>query len=232
MACLSFPQRLRGPIAKAVGEKLHRKNPHALPAVGKVVVAVGINKSRMDSKETHEYVEGCLMKITGQKPVFTRARKAIANFKVRAGLVVGAKVTLRGRHMEEFLDRFLSYALPRIRDFRGLPARLDGHGNYCIGIRDHSIFPEVPPPDANQIFGLEVQITTTAKTDEEALVLLREMGVPFRREGKEGRADRSPPVQAVEDGEGKEGKGRKAKKAGGSVDPCAHATDTEADSAS
>ena len=180
MAYLSFHQRLRGPIAKAVGEKLHRKNPHALPAVGKVVVAVGINKSRMDSKETHEYVEGCLMKITGQKPVFTRARKAIANFKVRAGLVVGAKVTLRGRHMEEFLDRFLSYALPRIRDFRGLPARLDGHG----------------------------------------------------KEGKEGRADRSPPVQAVEDGEGKEGKGRKAKKAGGSVDPCAHATDTEADSAS
>ncbi len=122
------------------------------------------------------------MKITGQKPVFTRARKAISNFKTREGLIVGCCVTLRGRSMEEFLDRLVSYAIPRIRDFRGLPGKLDGHGNYSVGLKDHSIFPEVPAPEAKQIFGLQIVITTTAKTDEQAMALLRQIGMPIKIE--------------------------------------------------
>lgn len=125
------------------------------------------------------YISDCLEKMTGQKPVFTNARMSISSFKVREGMVVGAKVTLRGNQMEQFLDRLISYTLPRIRDFRGLPTKLDGHGNYAIGLRDHSVFPEVPPPDAKQIFGLQIQITTTAKTDEAGKLLLKEMGMPF-----------------------------------------------------
>lgn len=184
MAYATLHDRLKGDIAKAVSKELNVKNAHALPRIEKVVVNVGINKSKMDSKEMHAYVEESLMKITGQKPVFTKARKAISNFKTRQGLVVGAMVTLRGKKMEEFLDRLLSYALPRIRDFRGLPTKLDGKGNYAIGLRDHSIFPEVPPPDAKQIFGLQVQVTTTAKDNASAMALLKAMGFPFRPEKK------------------------------------------------
>lgn len=181
MAYDTLHNRLRGPIAKNLSSTLKIKNVHALPSLEKVTVNVGINKSKMDSKETHAYVEDSLMKITGQKPVFTLARKAISNFKTREGMKVGCRVTLRGKQMEEFLDRLISYAIPRIRDFRGLPTKLDGQGNYSIGIRDHSIFPEVPAPDAKQIFGMQVVITTTAKNDEEGRALLKEMGMPFKR---------------------------------------------------
>ncbi|PIR52964.1 50S ribosomal protein L5 [Candidatus Peregrinibacteria bacterium CG10_big_fil_rev_8_21_14_0_10_49_10] len=184
MAYDTLHSRLRGPIAKSLSTELGIRNPNALPGIEKVVVNVGINKSRMDSKEMREYVADCLMKITGQKPIMTRARKAISNFKTREGLVVGAVVTLRGKNMEQFLDRLISYVLPRIRDFRGLPRKLDGHGNYAIGIRDHSIFPEVPPPDAKQIFGMQIQITTTADTDDHAMALLKQVGIPFRPEKK------------------------------------------------
>lgn len=188
MAYQTLHERLRGPIAKAVGKKLGINNVHALPHVEKVTVNVGINKSKMDSKEVHAYIEDCLQKITGQKPVFTRTNKAISNFKTRSGMIVGCRVTLRGRNMEEFLDRLISYALPRVRDFRGLPTKLDGHGNYSIGLKDHSIFPEVPPPDAKQIFGLQIVITTTAQNDEQAKALLEEMQMPFKRsKGKEGK---------------------------------------------
>lgn len=181
MAYQTLHDRLRGPIAKEVGKKLNITNVHALPKIEKVTVNVGINKSKMDSKEVHKYIDDCLQKITGQKPVFTRTSKAISNFKTRTGMVVGCRVTLRGDNMEMFLDRLISYVIPRIRDFRGLNAKLDGNGNYSIGLKDHSIFPEVPPPDAKQIFSLQVVITTTAKNDEEGLVLLKEMGVPFKR---------------------------------------------------
>lgn len=184
MAYVTLHDRLRGPVRKALQEELKTKNVHALPRIEKVVVNVGINKSKMDSKETHEYVMKCLEQITGQKPVFRRTRKAISNFKTRVGLVVGASVTLRGRKMEEFLDRLISYSLPRIRDFRGLPRKLDGRGNYAIGLRDHSIFPEVPAPDAKQLFGLQIQITTTAENDKEGMALLQAIGIPFRSEKK------------------------------------------------
>src|SRR3989344_4612897 len=174
--------RLRGPIREALKEQLKIKNIHALPRIEKVILNVGINKSKMDSKEIHAYIGECLSTITGLKPVYTKARVAISNFKTRQGLVVGAKVTLRGKRMEEFIDRLLSTALPRIRDFRGLPSRLDGQGNYAIGLKDHTIFPEVPAVDAGKIFGLQIQLTTTAKDDASARALLKEIGMPFTPE--------------------------------------------------
>jgi len=121
--------------------------------------------------------------ITGQKPVVTKARKSIAGFKIREGMPIGAKVTLRGARMWEFLDRLVSIALPRIRDFRGLsPASFDGRGNYSLGIREQIIFPEIDYDDVETIRGLDVTITTTADSDEEAFALLRELGLPFREE--------------------------------------------------
>ncbi|MFA7682171.1 MAG: 50S ribosomal protein L5 [Candidatus Peribacteraceae bacterium] len=182
MKYVSLHDRLRKDIAQELKKELKITNMYALPRLEKVVVNVGINKSKMDSKEMHAYVADCLAKITGQKSVFTKARIAISNFKTRQGIVVGAMVTLRGRRMEEFLDRLISYTLPRIRDFRGLSAKCDGHGNYAIGIRDHSIFTEIPLPDAKQVFGLQVQITTTTNNDDHARLLLKKMGLPFRPE--------------------------------------------------
>lgn len=156
------------------------KNIHALPRLDRVVVNVGINKSKMDGKELQEYIVDCMSRITGQKPVRRTARKAISNFKIREGNVVGVMVTLRGKQMEDFLDRLVSYVLPRIRDFRGIPAKLDGHGNYALGLKEHSVFPEIPPSDAFKTFGLQIQVTTTAKNDEEGKLLLKQIGFPFR----------------------------------------------------
>ncbi len=184
MAYESLHKRLNGSIKKALHEELKIKNGHALPRVDKVIVNVGINRAKMEGKEMREYIGENLAKITGQKPVFTRSGKAISNFKIRENMVVGAMVTLRGAQMEWFLDRLISYVLPRIRDFRGLPTKLDGHGNYSIGLRDHSIFPEVPLPDPKQIFGMQILIATTAKNDEEGRALLKQMGVPFKRDQK------------------------------------------------
>jgi large subunit ribosomal protein L5 len=192
MSYLSLHDRLRGPIAQALQKELGIQNVHALPRLTKVTVNVGINKTKMDSKELHEYIVDCLKKITGQKAVLRTTRKAISNFKTREGSIVGAMVTLRGRRMEEFLDRLLSYVLPRIRDFRGLPSKMDGRGNYAIGLRDQSIFPELPPPEAGKIFGLQIQLTTTAGRDDYGKALLKQIGMPFQPErtrakaGKEG----------------------------------------------
>lgn len=185
MAYKTLHERLQGPVRDVLKKDLGIDNVHALPRLEKVVVNVGINKSKMDSKEMHAYIEDSLQRITGQKPVFTLARKAISNFKTREGMKVGAMVTLRGKHMEEFLDRLLSYGLPRIRDFRGLSTKLDGQGNYAIGLKDHSIFPEVPPPDAKQIFSMQIVIKTTAEDDEQGRALFKAIGMPFRREKKE-----------------------------------------------
>lgn len=178
----SLHERLRGPIAEALKKELGVKNTHALPRLQKVVINVGINKTKMDGKEIQEYIGETLKRITGQKPVFRAARIAISNFKTRKGLVVGAMVTLRGKRMEEFLDRLISYVLPRIRDFRGLPGKLDGQGNYAIGLRDHTIFPEVPSADATKIFGMQIQITTTAGRDDRGRALLKQMQMPFAPE--------------------------------------------------
>ena len=177
-------QRLRGPIAKALQEELGIKNLHALPRLQKVIVNVGINKTKMDSKEIHEYIAETLKRITGQKPIFRAARIAISNFKTRQGGTVGAMVTLRGKKMEAFLDRLVSYVLPRIRDFRGLPTKLDGQGNYALGLKEQTMFPEIPTADLQKTFGLQIQITTTAKNDAQAKLLLKLIGVPFRPDRK------------------------------------------------
>lgn len=184
MAYATLHDRLRGPIRTALGTELGIKNIHALPRIEKVVVNVGINRARMEGKEMQEYVLDSLRRITAQKPVLRVSRMAISNFKIRKGMVVGAMVTLRGRNAEEFLDRLISYVLPRIRDFRGLPAKLDGNGNYAIGLTDHTVFPEVPATDVQKSFGLQIQISTTAQTDDEARLLLKQMGMPFRPEKK------------------------------------------------
>jgi large subunit ribosomal protein L5 len=181
MTYVSLHDRLRGPITEALKKELGVTNIHALPRLQKVIVNVGLNKTKMDSKELHEYIGESLRLITGQKPVYVATNKAISNFKTRKGLIVGVKVTLRGRQMEEFVDRLVSYVLPRIRDFRGLPTKLDGRGNYAIGLNDHSIFPEIAPPEANKIFGMQIQITTNAGSDEAGRALLKQIGMPFLR---------------------------------------------------
>jgi large subunit ribosomal protein L5 len=176
--------RLRGPIADSLKKELGITNLHALPRLKKVTVNVGINRSKMEGKEMQEYIIDSLSKITGQKPVTRLSKKAISNFKIRKGLVVGAMVTLRGQRMEAFLDRLVSYVLPRIRDFRGLPTKLDGNGNYAIGLKEHTMFPEIPSADLQKTFGLQIQITTTAKNDAEAKLLLKHIGIPFRPDRK------------------------------------------------
>ena len=184
MTYSTLHDRLRGPIATALKQELKIKNIHALPRLSKVTVNVGINRSKMEGKEMLEYINESLMKITGQKPVQRLSKKAISNFKIRKGLVVGAMVTLRGKSMETFLDRLVSYVLPRIRDFRGLPIKLDGNGNYALGLKEQTMFPEIPSADLQKTFGLQIQITTTAKTDEEGRLLLKLIGVPFRPDRK------------------------------------------------
>ena len=188
MAYLSLHDRLRGPIAEALKKELGVKNTHALPRLSKVIVNVGINRSKMEGKDVQEMISDGLRKITGQKPIFRPSRKAISNFKIREGLIVGAMVTLRGKRMEAFVDRLVSYVLPRIRDFRGLPTKLDGHGNYAIGLTDHSIFPEIPSTDLTKTFGMQIQITTTAGNDAAGKALLKQIGMPFRPDRKSAEA--------------------------------------------
>ncbi len=185
MAYATLHDRLRGPIADALKKELGIKNLHALPHLQKVIVNVGINRSQMEGKDVQDFISDALQKITGQRPVFRPARKAISNFKIRQGLIVGAMVTLRGKHMEAFLDRLISYVLPRIRDFRGIPSKFDGQGNYALGLKDHTVFPEIPSIDITRTFGMQIQVTTSAKNDEQAKALLKAIGFPFRT----GRGD-------------------------------------------
>jgi large subunit ribosomal protein L5 len=180
MTYQTLHDRLRGPISEALKKELGVKNVHALPKITKVIVNVGINRSKFEGKETQQYIGEALQMITGQKPVFRGARKAISNFKVRQGLIVGAVVTLRGKRMEEFVDRLVSYVLPRIRDFRGIPSKFDGHGNYALGLKDHSVFPEIPSEDFQKTFGLQIQVSTNATSDEAGKALLKQVGFPFR----------------------------------------------------
>lgn len=182
MAYKTLHNRLKTTIKDHLHKDLSIKNPHALPRITKVVLNTGLNKSKMDSKETHQYVFDCMAEIAGQKPVFTTTSKSISNFKIREGMTTGVMVTLRGKRAEDFLDRLISVVLPRVRDFRGIKAKLDGNGNYNLGIKDHSIFPEIAPPDARQIFSMQVQITTTAETNEQAKALLDRMGMPFMQD--------------------------------------------------
>lgn len=162
-------------------EEFGYKNPMQVPSVEKIVVNMGVGESTADSKKASTAAADLAL-IAGQAPVITRARKAIATFKVREGMPLGCKVTLRKTRMYEFLDRLVTIALPRVRDFRGLnPKSFDGRGNYALGIKEHLVFPEINYDRAEQIWGMDVIIATTAKTDEEARALLRHLNFPFRQ---------------------------------------------------
>ncbi len=175
--------RLKETYAKEVRKKLADefkiKNPMALPKIEKVVINMGVGEAIQNAKLLDTASEE-LSTITGQKPVITRAKKSIASFKLREGQAIGTMVTLRGEKMYEFLDRLINIALPRVRDFRGVPTRsFDGRGNYTLGIRDHLIFPEIDPGKVDKSKGMNITIVTTAPNDEQARFLLRELGMPF-----------------------------------------------------
>lgn len=165
----------------ALQEKFSYGNVHQIPTITKVVLNSGFGKED-DRKAAAENVIEDLGKITGQRPVPTQSKIAISNFKLRIGDVIGARVTLRGRRMWEFLDRFINVAAPTIRDFRGLSVKsFDGRGNYTIGVGDHTIFPEVELDKVNRTIGFDMTIVTTAETDDEARELLALLGMPFRK---------------------------------------------------
>ncbi len=174
-------------------KKFGHANLHQVPVVTKIVLNSGI-KATAD-KNHLAYVTEELTKISGQRPVVTRAKLSISNFKLREGQAVGVKVTLRGAAMYDFLVRLINVALPCIRDFRGVPAKLDGQGNYSLGVTDHSIFPEVSVESASASIGLDICITTTAHSDEEGRELLRLLGFPFRKSTSE-TAEAEAPVAA------------------------------------
>jgi large subunit ribosomal protein L5 len=173
-------QRYRTEIVPALTQEFSFANVMQVPGVTKVVVNMGVGEAARDSK----LIEGAirdLTEITGQKPQVTKARKSIAQFKLREGQPIGAHVTLRGDRMWEFLDRLLSVALPRIRDFRGLsPKQFDGNGNYTFGLNEQSMFHEIDQDKIDRVRGMDITIVTTAKTDDEGRALLRQLGFPFK----------------------------------------------------
>ena len=172
-------ERYRNDIIKAMTEEFGYTNPHQVPTLVKVVVNTGVGEAAKDSKVIDGAVAD-LTAITGQKPVVTKARKSIAQFKLREGMPIGAHVTLRGNRAWEFLDRLVNLALPRIRDFRGLSDRqFDGQGNYTFGLTEQTVFHEIDPDQIDRVRGFDITVVTTAKTDDEGRALLRALGFPF-----------------------------------------------------
>ncbi|SOB87478.1 LSU ribosomal protein L5P [Sphingomonas guangdongensis] len=166
-------------IAKAMTEKFGYANAMEVPKLDKIVINMGVGEATQDKKKV-EQAASEMEKIAGQKPVVTKAKKSIAQFKLREGMPIGCKVTLRRERMYEFLDRLVTIALPRVRDFRGLnPKSFDGRGNYAMGLKEQLIFPEISYDSVDKIRGMDIIVTTTAKTDEEARELLRLFGFPF-----------------------------------------------------
>jgi large subunit ribosomal protein L5 len=184
MAETAYEPRLKRHYAEVVRPRLVEqfgyKNAMQVPTLDKVVLNMGVGEATQDTKKVQAAL-GDLALISGQKPAMTRARKSIAGFKVRENMPIGAKVTLRGPRMYEFVDRLVNIALPRVRDFRGLnPKSFDGRGNYALGIKEHIIFPEINYDKAEQIWGMDVVVCTTARTDDEAHALLAAFNFPFR----------------------------------------------------
>src|SRR3569623_1616518 len=170
-----YKQRIR----KAMRERFGYTNEMQIPKIDKIVINMGIGEAVADSKKVASAMTD-LAKIAGQKPVSSKARLSIASFKVREGMTIGAKVTLRQDRMYEFLDRLITIALPRVKDFRGLkPTSFAGRGNYAMGLREHIVFPEINYDQIDQVWGMDIIVTTTAKTDEEARELLKEFQFPF-----------------------------------------------------
>ena len=168
-------------VRKKIQDQFGIKNPMAVPKIEKVVLNMGMGEAISNAKILDSAVDE-LGQITGQKPIITKAKKSIASFKLREGQSIGAMVTLRGEKMYEFLDRLISTALPRVRDFRGVPSKsFDGRGNYTLGIRDHLIFPEIDITKVDKAKGMNITIVTNAKDDDQARFLLRELGLPFTK---------------------------------------------------
>ncbi|MEX0701560.1 MAG: 50S ribosomal protein L5 [Planctomycetales bacterium] len=171
-------------IVPALLERLGRDNVHAVPKLEKIVVNMGVGRAGQDRKLLDEAAADLAM-ITGQKPQITRSRKAVAAFRLREGMEIGCRVTLRRQRMYEFLDRLISLALPRVRDFRGLnPNAFDGSGNYSLGLNEQLVFPEIDADKVKNVQGMNITIVTTAATNEEGRALLQEFGMPFRAEGE------------------------------------------------
>ncbi|OGY92775.1 MAG: 50S ribosomal protein L5 [Candidatus Komeilibacteria bacterium RIFCSPLOWO2_01_FULL_53_11] len=177
-----FQKKYIDTVAPKMRQAFGYTNTLAIPKIEKVVLNAGLSKG-LNDKKYQDAVERTLQRISGQKPVMTKAKKSISNFKIREGMVVGAKVTIRGGRMYDFLDKLVSVALPRMRDFHGLDPEkgFDGHGNFSLGFREHIVFPEIGSDEVENIHGLEVTIATTAKTKDEARVLLQSFGFPFKQ---------------------------------------------------
>jgi large subunit ribosomal protein L5 len=173
--------RYNDAIRKAMQDEFKYTNPMSVPALEKVVLNMGIGEATADRKKIEQAARDLTL-IAGQKPVLTKARKSIAGFKLRDNMAIGCKVTLRKARMYEFLDRLVTIALPRVKDFRGLnPKSFDGRGNYAMGVKEHIIFPEIDYDKVEQIWGLDIIVCTTAKTDNEARALLKQFNFPFRQ---------------------------------------------------
>jgi len=173
-------EKYRAEVVPALQQKFQYKNVMEIPRLEKIVINMGLGDCK-DNAKALEVAVSELATISGQKPLVTKSKKSIANFKLRAGMNVGAKVTLRGDRMYEFADKLVSIVLPRVRDFRGVSAKaFDGRGNYSLGVREQLIFPEIEYDKVEKIRGMEMVFVTTAKTDEEAKELLRLMGMPFQ----------------------------------------------------
>lgn len=184
MADTKYEPRLKAEyfssIRKAMQEQFGYANEMQIPRVDKIVINMGVGESTGDSKKPSVAAED-LAAIAGQKPVITRARNSIAGFKLRENMPIGAKVTLRGTRMYEFMDRLVTIALPRVRDFRGLNAKsFDGRGNFAMGIKEHIVFPEINYDKVDQIWGMDIIVCTTARSDDEARALLKAFNFPFR----------------------------------------------------
>jgi len=185
MANESYTPRMRKlydeQIRKALQEQFNYENEMQLPRLEKIVINMGVGEATADSKKPSVAAEDLAM-IAGQKPVVTKARNSIAGFKVRENMPIGAKVTLRKERMYDFVDRLVTIALPRVRDFRGLnPKSFDGRGNFAMGIKEHIVFPEINYDKVDQIWGMDIIVCTTAKTDDEARALLKAFNFPFRQ---------------------------------------------------
>jgi large subunit ribosomal protein L5 len=179
----ALKQRYDEEIVPAMMKVLDLDNVMEVPRIKKVVVNIGMGEA-MDNAKALDAAVGDLTQITGQKPVVTKARKSIANFKLREGRAIGVKVTLRGERMWSFLDRLVNIALPRVRDFRGIsPDAFDGRGNYTLGLREQLVFPEIDYDKIDKLRGLEVTVVTTARSDDEGRQLLQMLGMPFYKEG-------------------------------------------------
>jgi large subunit ribosomal protein L5 len=180
----AVPARLKDRFAQTILPALMKErgytNPWQTPRLNKIVVSMGVGEAR-DNAKIMDFAVSDLQQITGQKPLITKAKKSIANFKLRENVPIGAKVTLRGARMYEFFDRLVNVALPRVRDFKGVPPKgFDGRGNYAMGLREQLIFPEIVYDKIDKVRGMDINIVTTARTDEDAKALLTHLGMPFR----------------------------------------------------